>query len=124
MGQSYDTLSDRGIKECILYAVGTNGGGGGGGGSGSVTQGEGPPVSPPASPLDPAVYTDTLTTFIYTWFVENQTWIISSTSGGNPLSQGHGVPTDPPTDPTVPSGYVDLDDYVFYTWNVGEQAWH
>jgi hypothetical protein len=125
VGQGYMALSWRNLAECLLYAVSNGGGGGGGGGSGGVEQGDGPPVAPPADPLVPAVYTDKLTTFFYFWQVDTQTWVIGSTSGGNPLSQGSGAPVAPPTDPSVPSMYVDIDDnYVIYTWNVGEAAWH
>lgn len=119
----YEALSDRGLKECLLYAADTNGGGGGGGGSGSVEQGDGPPVAIPTDPLLPALYTDLLTTFVWSWVVASQTWALSSTSGGNPLSQGHGPPTNPPTDPTAPSAYDDIDDGVRYVWVVADQEW-
>lgn len=122
-GLGYDSLSDRGIKECTLYAI-SAGGGGGGGGSGSVEQGNGPPAGIPTDPLQPAIYTDLLTTFVWSWDVANQTWALSSTSGGNALSQGHGDPISNPTDPTAAALYVDLDTYVIWTWNVGDQAWH
>ncbi len=126
MGLGYDNLSTRAIQECLLWAVGENGGGGGGGGSGSVVQGNGAPAAPPADPLAPAIYTDFVTTFVYSWNVVTQTWVISSTSGGNALSQGLGDPVADPTDPTVPALYVDVSpgSYVIWTWNVGDQTWH
>lgn len=125
VGQGYPALSERQVMECLLYAVGNGGGGGGGGGggSGSVEQGDGPPVAPPADPLNPAIYTDLLTTFVYSWFVANQAWIISSTSGGNAISQGHGDPSADPTDPTAPSLYYDIDTGVLWTWVVADQEW-
>lgn len=124
MSLGYDTLSTRAIMECLLYAVSNGGGGGGGGGgSGSVTQGDGPPVGIPSDPLSPTIYTDLLTTFVYSWNVATQTWVISSTSGGNALSQGHGDPSSDPTDPTAAALYYDIDTGVLWTWVVADQEW-
>jgi hypothetical protein len=121
MALGYDGLSDRGLKECLLYAADTNGGGGGG--SGSVEQGHGAPSGIPTDPLQPAIYTDLDTTFVYSWDVGSQAWVISSTSGGNAITQGHGAPVADPVDPTVPAVYVDLDSGTFYAWNVADQVW-
>lgn len=119
----YAGLSDRQLKECLLYAADTNGGGGGGGGSGSVEQGNGAPVAVPTDPLAPAVYTDLTTTFVYSWNVPLQTWALSSTSGGNAISQGHGDPVADPTDPTAGAIYFDIDSGVLWNWVVVDQAW-
>lgn len=70
----YESLSDRGLKECLLFAA-SDGGGGGGGGSGAVTQGAGAPSSAPTDPTSPAIYTNLTDGVIYTWNVVSQAWI-------------------------------------------------
>jgi hypothetical protein len=75
MSLGYDSLSDRGLKECLLYAASDGGGGGGGGGSGAVTQGTGAPSSAPTDPTSPAIYTNLTDGVIYTWNVVTQAWI-------------------------------------------------
>lgn len=123
MALGYDSLSDRGLKECFLYAADINGGGGGGGGSGSVEQGAGTPVGLPTDPLSPAVYTDLTTGFLWVWNVGTQTWALSSTGGGNSISSGHGDPVADPGDPTLASLYYDLDTGTIWQWNIVDQVW-
>lgn len=71
IGLGYDALSDRDLKECLLYAAQT---GGGGGGTTQVYQGNGAPVAAPTTASSPAIYTDLNNGTIYTWNVNTQAW--------------------------------------------------
>jgi hypothetical protein len=61
IGLGYDALSDRDLRECLLYAAQTGGGSGGGG----MNYGNGAPnVNTPSSP---PFYLDKLTNDFWVW---------------------------------------------------------
>lgn len=68
--ESYDALSDRGLKECLLYVAQSPGGSG----TAAVTQGSGAPTADPADPTSAALYTDTDDGTLYFWNVGTQAW--------------------------------------------------
>ncbi len=68
--QGYAALSDRGLKECLLYVAQSPGGSG----SAAVTQGAADPVAAPADPTSAALYTNTTSGVLFFWNVANQAW--------------------------------------------------
>ncbi len=68
----YDSLSDRGIQECLLYAASS--GGGGGGGTGAVLTGTVDPTDPPTDADAGALYYNTSTGVIWQWDTDTDTW--------------------------------------------------
>lgn len=65
----YDTLDDRSIQECLLYAAQT-----GGGGSASFTQGDSDPVAPPTDPTQSALYWNRTSGVAFYWNTDTQAW--------------------------------------------------
>lgn len=60
------------VLASLLCQIANNGAGGGG--SGQVLQGNADPVSAPANPASPALYTNLTSGILFTWNVSTQQW--------------------------------------------------
>lgn len=68
---AYDSLSDRGLKEALLYAAQS---GGGGSGDQQVYEGAADPAAGPDNLALPAIYIQTTTGDLWSWDTGSQTW--------------------------------------------------
>jgi hypothetical protein len=110
------SMTEKSLLAAAVYILCTSGGGGSGGGT--ILTGAGAPVADPG--VTNAVYTDTNTGNIYSWYAG--AWHLSS--GGAALQQIYQDHTgSAPADPTKPAISFPTGGGGISEWNVASQTW-